>query len=188
MTERRPAAQFAESKRKRAVFVAEYLRNNRDSAAAAIAAGFSAKTAKSVGSRLLKEEGISRQVAAAAARVAAKIEVTTVRTMREAAHVAYNDPRRFLNDDGTLKPASEWDDSMAACVASLEVSGAGVHKIKFWPKMDAIDKLMRHLGLFEKDNRQLQQSLAIQINLVGSDPAPAREVVVQANLVDGRRG
>jgi hypothetical protein len=31
---------------------------------------------------------------------------------------------------------------------------------------------MRHLGLFEKGNRQQGQNLAIQVNLVGA-PAPA---------------
>ncbi len=47
---------------------------------------------------------------------------------------------------------------------------------------------MKHLGLFERDNRQKQESLAIQINLVGGKPQPPSDIVVKANLVEGRRG
>ncbi len=47
---------------------------------------------------------------------------------------------------------------------------------------------MKHLGLFERDNRQKQENLAIQINLVGGKPQQASDVVVKANLIEGRRG
>ena len=43
---------------------------------------------------------------------------------------------------------------------------------------------MKHLGLFERDNRQRADNLAIQINLVGAPtPEAAQEVEVRANLV-----
>jgi hypothetical protein len=67
---------------------------------------------------------------------------------------------------------------MAATVSSIEVkeverkdsSRAFIRKIKFWNKVDALDKAMRHAGLFEKDNRQLTANLAIQVNLVQPQP------------------
>ena len=68
----------------------------------------------------------------------------------------------------------ELDDATAAAVASIELDENGRPKnIRLWSKTDAIDKAMRHLGLFEKGNRQQGQNLAIQVNLVGA-PAPRR--------------
>ena len=42
----------------------------------------------------------------------------------------------------------------------------------FWPKTEALTQVMRHLGLFERDNSQRGPNLAIQINLVGPEPKP----------------
>jgi hypothetical protein len=36
-------------------------------------------------------------------------------------------------------------------------------KIKFWNKLDAIDKAMKHLGLFERDNAQGRESLVLRV-------------------------
>jgi hypothetical protein len=58
-------------------------------------------------------------------------------------------------------------------------------KIKFWNKVDAIDKAMRHLGLFGKDNRQLAQNLAIQVNLVEA-PRKAQAAPISVNLIEGK--
>ena len=204
MTERRKNPKLVAAQQRRTLFIAAYLapgEHQYSAPHAAIAAGFSPKTARSIGGRLLCEEGVAKQLADAARRTAARAEMKTERTLREVVDIGYNDPRRFFRENGTLKPPGEWDDSMAACVQSLEVSeafeGTGkkrkavghVGKIKFWNKLDALDKAMRHAGLFERDNRQKQENLAIQINLVGGPEPRATNgsgVTVQANLVDGR--
>ena len=79
---------------------------------------------------------------------------------------AYFDPRKLLNDDGSPKPITELDDDTAACLAGLDIqevyegSGADrvfvgyVKKYKIADKNSALDKAMKHLGLFEKDNAQ----------------------------------
>jgi phage terminase small subunit len=208
MTERRPSAQSAAAKQRRELFVQAYLApgdHQHDQTHAAIAAGFSAKTARSIGGRLIKEAGVAEMIAEAARKVAAKVELSTERTLREVGEIAYNDSRRFFHPDGSLKMPVDWDDAMAACVASVEmgaeVVGKGkaariapyVKKIKWWNKLDAADKIMRHQGLFEKDNRQKQENLAIQINLVGGPEPRATNgsgVTVKANLIgpNGKNG
>ena len=73
-------------------------------------------------------------------------------------------------------PGHELGEDIRAAVASYETEG-GRTKIKFWNKVDALDKAIRHLGLFEHDNRQQGQNLAIQINLVeGKRPADPVEI------------
>ena len=65
-----------------------------------------------------------------------------------------------------LLPPDQWDDAPAAAVASVEreelFAGSGKDrqlvghtvKVKLWDKNSAAEKLMRHLGLFERDNKQ----------------------------------
>lgn len=182
-----------------------YLSNGNNATLAAIEEGYSPKTAHAMGHKLITRLRESGRLARVAEKAAERAELKTERTLREIADIGYNDPRRFFRENGTLKPPGEWDDAMAACVQSLEVveafEGTGkkrkavghVGKIKFWSKLDALDKAMRHAGLFEKDNRQRAENLAIQINLVGGPPPRATNgsgVTIEANLVgpNGKNG
>ena len=88
------------------------------------------------------------------------------RLLFENARIGFSDIRRLFDAEGRLKPAHDWDDDVAAAVASIETRelfGEGpdgkrqiglVHKIKLWDKSAALERLMRHLGMFEKDNAQ----------------------------------
>jgi phage terminase small subunit len=140
------------------------------------------KTVHEAASRLLKNSKVAARIAELKAPAILAAGLSLERTLREIACVVYADPRRFYRADGTLKDPVEWDDDMAAAVAQVEIdeptdqlstdgSTTTVRrkrptKLKFWNKIDAIDQAMRHLGLFGKDNRQLAQNLAIQVNLV----------------------
>lgn len=198
---------------KLARFKQEYLTNGHNGAAAAIAVGCSPRSARLRAHEYLKRLRASGDLAETAQRVAALAELSTANVLTEVQRVAFNDPRRFYRDDGTLKPPGEWDAHMAACVQSIETIERGepgeaddeldaqphggalarkrnpkvayIQKIKFWPKLDALDKLMKHQGLFERDNRQKVDNLAIQVNFVqAQEHGPAdRAVQVQATLV-----
>jgi len=88
-------------------------------------------------------------------------------TLRELRRLVYSDPRNFFDEHGNLLEIKELSDDAAACLASVEVveefAGKGadrqhvgyVKKVKFWDKNSAIEKAMKHLGLFERDNAQL---------------------------------
>ena len=55
---------------------------------------------------------------------------------------------------------------LRATIASIEFdpeTGA-VKKLRFWDKNAALDKAMRHLALFDRDNSQRMPNLAIQVN------------------------
>jgi phage terminase small subunit len=168
------------SERRRA-FVQAYLANGHNATRAAIAAGYSAKTAASQGQRLLKNVETKKLLTEAARQVAQRVELDTESTLRSCAAVAYNDPRRFYNPDGSYKPISEWTEDMAACVASIETKElfdddgklvGYVRKLKFWSRNEATNMAMRHAGLFETDNRQRAPNLALQINLIQAPVKP----------------
>ena len=153
-----------------------YMANGHNATQAAITAGYSAKTAYSQGQRLLKHVETAGKLAEAAKRVSEITGLNAERTIREAARISEVDPARLFREDGaTLKNIAEMDDDTRAAIASFECEESKVDgvvvtrttKVKFWDKNRAIDMGMKHLGLFEKDNAQRGESLALQIVLVG---------------------
>lgn len=153
-------------------FVEAYITNGGNATAAAKTAGYSVKTAGSQGQRLLKDVEISTQIAKRQDALAEKHELTTDSVIAELSKIVHVDPRQLFNEDGTVKAPGEWSDRMAGAIASVEVleeyEGQGkdrkfvgyTKKVKFWDKNSAIDKAMKHLGLFEKDNEQKTGALA----------------------------
>jgi hypothetical protein len=67
---------------------------------------------------------------------------------------------RLYHDDRTLKNVNDMDEDTCATVASIEteektIDGVDVGrttKVRFCDKIAALDKAMRHLGLYERDN------------------------------------
>ncbi len=124
---------------------------------AAIRAGYSEKTAKAIGAENLAKPAIAEAIAEARAKRLERNEVTAERILGELARVAFFDPRKAFNPDGSMKPLDELDDDTAAAIAGLDLAEIrdsegkpiGVlKKIKIADKLVALDKLARHLGLF----------------------------------------
>lgn len=95
-----------------------------------------------------------------------RVEITADRVLQELARIAFFDPRRLLNADGSPKPINELDDDTAAAVAGLDVleeyEGSGqdrvfvgyTKKFKIADKNTALTNAMRHLGML-KDKTEL---------------------------------
>jgi phage terminase small subunit len=138
---------------------------------AAIRAGYSERSAKAIANEMMCDPMISERIQQMIAERAQRTEVTADRVLREVARIGLSDVRRLFTKTGTMKPIHELDDDTAAAVASIEVmeefSGRGedrvlvghVKKIKLWDKNSAAEKLMKHLGMFEKDNAQGAEAL-----------------------------
>jgi phage terminase small subunit len=174
----RPGGGKAGAAARRAAFVDGFLSNGHNATQAAITAGYSRKTAYSTGQRLLKHVEISGQLAERARDVAEASDLEAKRELREAGRLSRSDVRRIFRADGTLKDPHEWDDDTAAAIASIEVieqfEGTGedrklsgyLKKVRLWDKNAALEKTIKHLGLYEKDNAQRGESLEIKIELV----------------------
>jgi phage terminase small subunit len=92
--------------------------------------------------------------------------------------VARADIRKCYREDGTLKSPREIDDETAAGILGFETieeaRGTGkdrkhvaiARKLRFINRVEALDKLMRHYGLYEKDNRQLNNPWKEILDLV----------------------
>jgi phage terminase small subunit len=148
------------------LFVEAFLTNGENAGKAATAAGFSPKTADQAGSRLLRDVQVQAWIKERRAALVEKFELTTERTLREIARLAYCDPRKFFHPDGTPKQIHELDDDTAAALAGMEVTeefeGSGqdrkfigfTKKYKLADKNAALEKAMKHLGEYEADNKQ----------------------------------
>lgn len=122
--------------------------------------------------------------------VADRAEITAAETMSIVAAIARVKLSDFYNEDGSIKSPHEWTEEMKIGAASLETleefegQGKGreligyIKKFKLWDKNSAADKLMKHFGLYEIDNKQKSdpiRELLAAINGHGSSKlSPAR--------------
>ena len=164
---------------KQAKFVAEYLISG-NATQAALAAGYSPKTAHVIGQENLKKPVIASLLAAKSAEIAARqderlaaMELTKERVQREIARIAFFDARKMFGPDGNPLPITELDDDTAACIVGLDVleewAGTGedrvlvghVKKYKIASKTAALDQASKILGMYEKDNEQSKPTARI---------------------------
>lgn len=144
-------------------FVQEYL-IDLNASAAYKRAGYTAtgNSAETNAVRLLRKDQVAREVKQALAKAQESGGLSLEKTLREVRRLAYSDPRKFYNADGSLRAIMDLDDDTAACVASIEideiVAGETVigttKKLKQWDKNAALEKAMKYHGAYEKDNSQ----------------------------------
>lgn len=181
-------------------FRQEFKRNGGNATQAAIFAGFAPHSAEVTGAKLAKRYQLREAARTHEQTLLEKSRLETERVLEELRRIVFADPRKFYNADGSLKSVVDLDDDTAAALSSLDVDeikeGRGskmrvvgmTTKIRMHDKLAAIDKAMRYLGLFEKDNRSKAPSLAIQINSVAApDRGSARDAHVEIVAVPGPR-
>jgi phage terminase small subunit len=134
-------------------FVAEYLVDS-NATQAAIRAGYSAHTASSQGERLLRNVEVAAAIEAKQTKTLAKLEITAERVMEELGRIAFADPRRLFNDDGSLKKVSELSADDAAVLAQFDViqlpHGETVRRLRVWDKAVALQVLAKRFGLLKE--------------------------------------
>ncbi len=152
-------------KGKQPAFVQEYL-IDLNATQAAIRAGYSKKTAKDIGCENLAKPNIQEAIQKALKKRELRTEITQDRVLKEYARIAFLDPRNFFDESDNLKSITELDDDTAACLTGMDISTRfiknkgddlepeTVKKIKFIDKKGALDSVAKHLGMFEKDNKQ----------------------------------
>lgn len=144
---------------RRAAFVREYL-VDLNAQNAAIRAGYSAKTARAAGSRLLSDVDIRAQIDAAMKERAARVELTADDVLRELLRIARVDLADLYTENGQLKSIHEIPEDARRAIAGIEVDelweGRGseavevgvTRKVKLWDKPKALELLGKHLKLF----------------------------------------
>lgn len=111
-------------------------------------------------SELAKHRKVISRLATLQAAAAEKAGLTGARILEEIQRVAFSDIRRITKEDGTLLLPHQLDAATAAAVASFEIDQYGGVKYKFWDKNSSLEKLAKHKGLYEQDNKQKVDPLA----------------------------
>jgi phage terminase small subunit len=156
-------------------FVAEYL-VDLNATQAAIRAGYSPKVANREGTRLLSNAVIAAAVAEKTQAQLAKVDITAERVKARLATLAFVDPRKFFNADGTIKPITDLDEDTAASIAQFEVikknaeAGDGhmdtVHKVRLVDSTKPLNTLAEHFGLMVQ---KVEHSGALEIKWAGDE-------------------
>lgn len=136
------------------MFAEAWLANGGNAADAARQAGYSEKTARQQGSRLLTHVDVVRLIRAGQERLAKKFEVQADRVLREIAILASSRTSDLFGSDGQMIPPHLWPDHVSAAVSSVKMKKLGEIEVRLWNKPAALTDAAKHLGLFEKDNAQ----------------------------------
>lgn len=135
-------------------FVDEYL-VDLNATAAAKRAGYSEKTAYSMGQRLLKKVEIQAAIQKRQAKLRGKLEITQERVLEELAAIAFANGADFatVNQNGIVRitPTSELPEEKRKAIASIKEGQYGT-EVKVHDKVKALELLAKHLGMFDSKN------------------------------------
>lgn len=153
--------------KKQKIFCDEYL-VDLNATQAAIRAGYSAKTAYSIGSELLKEPEIRARVDKALAERSKRTGINADRVLAELAKVAFMDATDVIDTQtGGVRENAKSEDT--ACIAGIKTkvtSGDGFdsveREIRLCDKVKALELLGKHLGMFQ-DNIKIDGEAKVTI-------------------------
>jgi len=160
---------------KQLIFCKEYL-IDLNATQAATRAGYSKKTAYSMGQRLLKKVEIQKELQKGMDKRAKKVDITADRVLEEIAKMAFSNIQDFItvNDDGTAcVDLSGMTREQAAAIQevtvdqyvdkSMDEDGERVKKIKFKlaDKKGNLELLGKHLQLFNDKLADVKGDLII---------------------------
>lgn len=101
---------------------------------------------------------------------AQKAGLNAADVLEEVRRLAHSDIGGIMHPDGRVKLPNELDPVTRASVKTFKIDEYGRIEYQFWDKNAAIDKAMKHLGLFEQDNEQQKPQVFTRIELVGVKP------------------
>ncbi len=134
-------------------FVTQYL-VDMNATAAAIRAGYSAKSAKHIASELMQKPHVAAAIAAEMEKREQRTHVSVDRVVAELAKIAFSNVCDCFDQNGQLKPIGKIPRDTQLAIESYERSDRG-SRVKMVDKLGALEKLARHLGLFD-DRLRLQ--------------------------------
>jgi hypothetical protein len=155
----RPQSPFSFRERE---FVCEFLRSfNRTTAA--LKAGYTAKRADKVGSKLLATPRIRNEIARRQGERLKKQELTAERTLEEIRRLMTSDITNYFDDEGKLLNLKNLPEDMRAAIASVKLNENGkIIDLKLWSKLQATHLAATHLRLLVELSEQ-KTSLEIRI-------------------------
>jgi len=131
---------------------------------AAIRAGYSEKTANKEACQLMAKLHIQERILLLKEKAAKRNQVTFDDLIHDLDEMRKADLKDLYDEDGNLKEIKDLPDSVTRIIQELSIIEAGplksTTKYKLYSKLEAIEKLAKHLGFYERDNVQKSIILA----------------------------
>lgn len=140
---------------------------------AAIAAGYSEKSARSQASKLLAMPEIQDRIDFLNRERQARVQITSDMILLELLKIARTDIGQAFDVNGNMKPINEIPEDVRRAIQAIEVDelfeGQGhertqvglTKKIKFWDKVKSLELLGKHLKLFT-ERHEVQHNLTLE--------------------------
>ena len=179
---------------KQAAFAREYV-IDFNASAAALRAGYSQRTAGRTAAELMKDARVQAEIQRLTAAKAARASMEADEVVEQLVNIVRSDISDVMtwgmseveDDEGLpngvaiLRPnvtvfnSADLPRAITGAIAEVSMTDKGTFKVKMHDKGAAIDKLMRHLGMFEKDNKQVADGLAMLIQAAQGSALPIAE-------------
>lgn len=138
---------------------------------AAIRAGYAPKNAYRSAARILKLPAAESFINSLREGISRRTRVTADMVVMELARIGFQNVKDYVDDNNNVLDMGSISRSKAAAIASVKRSyskeGEVVYEVKLHDKVAALEKLGRHLGIFERDNSQQNKLL---VKMVGYGP------------------
>lgn len=152
-------------------FCREYVANGGNGTAAAITAGYSPDTATVQASQILTKLKVKKFIDAWREKYEFKTVVSVEKQLKRLEMITSVQIGDYITISKkgavSFKPMEEWSESMKYAVEGYSYNSKGKLQLKLQGKNWAADMINKHLGIYEKDNRQQN---GVQILLPGRDP------------------
>ena len=132
---------------KQSIFVCEYL-IDLNATQAAIRAGYSKKTAKSQGQRLLTNEDVRRQIDLLIAKRVERTQIDADWVLKRLTAEAEADIAELYDDNGTIKKAKDWPEiwrkGLVSGVDTTITENGTITKLRLSDRIKRIELIGRH--------------------------------------------
>lgn len=123
-------------------------------------AGYSEKTAASIGSENLTKPEILAEIERLKSEEHLRYRVTADKLVRHLSMQALADRRAMYDEHGNLRPPHEWPEDLAASLDGVKEGKDGDVVPVLLSRKVAQESLSKHLGIYEADNTQRGTAVA----------------------------
>jgi len=142
---------------------------------AVLRAGSVSKYPEAVARQMLQKSTVRARIGELQLAAASRLEISQDKVIGAFAEIGFLDPAEMFDEDEHLVPLRSMPLSVRRAIAGIEIEekyqGRGkdrvktsrIKKLKLCSKNDALEKLAKHLGLFERDNSQKRSLTLVEI-------------------------
>jgi phage terminase small subunit len=128
---------------------------------AAIRTGYSELRAAATAADLLTRKDVQDYITQLKKDRSERTEITADMVIKELAKLGFSDIKEYYESENKTIDVTKLENRLSAAISSIKITetegdwgSKTVKEFKLHDKLSALDKIGKHLGIFEKDNKQ----------------------------------